>query len=353
MKKSLKSINIVLKDKQRKSLIRIFFEVIQYLILHWRFPSHYFSRFLYRKNAKPISEFYTNKTLTSIWKDFNNPYFIYFLSNKLMFYYYFKNLDLNVPDLLGYSIKNKFFDNNGVIEINNPNDLETYLYNKLELSADKSIFLKRTYSTSGGTMIFKLNNSDFPFKDTFKQYIFERILASSYIIQSTVTQHPEMSKFHPESLNSIRIDTYLDKNSKPEIFASYLRMGIGGSYLDNVSKGGIFVGIDIENETLKEVGYTTIAQGYGETFLHHPDSGITFKGFKIPFYDKAKELALKAAVCLPNVRLIGWDIAITNEGPIIVEGNNKSNLLCSELAYGGFKNSIVFDKIMNEIKTTS
>ena len=66
-------------------------------------------------------------------------------------------------------------------------------------------------------------------------------------------------------------------------------MGIGDSYLDNISKGGLFVGIDIENETLKEVAYTTIAEGYCKTFLSHPDSGITFKGFKIPFYDKAKE----------------------------------------------------------------
>ena len=41
------------------------------------------------------------------------------------------------------------------------------------------------------------------------------------------------------------------------------------------------------------------------------------------FYIKeAVETVKKAAMIVPDVRYIGWDVAITEKGPAIIEGNN-------------------------------
>ena len=52
-----------------------------------------------------------------------------------------------------------------------------------------------------------------------------------------------------------------------------------------------------------------------------PGTDKTFVGFKLPHWPQIKEVALKAARVLPWARAIGWDIAIADRGPVLIEGN--------------------------------
>ena len=54
----------------------------------------------------------------------------------------------------------------------------------------------------------------------------------------------------------------------------------------------------------------------------HPISGKILLGFQIPFWYESLELAKKAALLYPQNRSVGWDIAIKNNGPILIEGNH-------------------------------
>ena len=60
----------------------------------------------------------------------------------------------------------------------------------------------------------------------------------------------------------------------------------------------------------------------GERFHIHPVSGERITGCIIPYYDQAIALAKQAAMRIPSVRSIGWDVAITETGPHILEGND-------------------------------
>jgi hypothetical protein len=57
-------------------------------------------------------------------------------------------------------------------------------------------------------------------------------------------------------------------------------------------------------------------------YRSHPVTGQDFYGFQLPLWDEIKETAAAAARAFPLVRTIGWDIAATNRGPVILEGND-------------------------------
>lgn len=104
-----------------------------------------------------------------------------------------------------------------------------------------------------------------------------------------------MDKLNPTSLNTIRIDTYTNDKKIPRIMSSLVRIGAGNSIVDNISSGGMFVGIDITNGKLFAESFSDFTHGGAESFKFHPQTQCKFEGFQIPFYQQAKNLVLKAA----------------------------------------------------------
>ena len=79
----------------------------------------------------------------------------------------------------------------------------------------------------------------------------------------------------------------------------------------------------------------------------HPDTNIKLDGFEIPFFNNAIDLTLKCAEEFPS-KIIGWDIAITENGPLIIEANHNPHLGMADIAYGGLKKSRLFrDNILS------
>ena len=52
-----------------------------------------------------------------------------------------------------------------------------------------------------------------------------------------------------------------------------------------------------------------------------PGTDIAVKDIKIPCMREAIELAKEAHRATPQVYSLGWDIAITDNSPIVIEGN--------------------------------
>lgn len=150
--------------------------------------------------------------------------------------------------------------------------------------------------------------------------------ALGWAIQTRVKQHPDMASFNPSSLNTLRIGTFITKpqhgsNDEPEVHLDYacFRVGRAGSNSDNWATGGLLIDIDLETGQLKRGRF---AQEFGGAFVdEHPDSKLAFGGLKVPYWDEAIALCLHIAKALPSVRSVGWDVAITEEGPLIIEGN--------------------------------
>lgn len=148
------------------------------------------------------------------------------------------------------------------------------------------------------------------------KYLYERCVKDQMMVEQCIESCEELKALHPQSLNTIRVVTIANKN-KACVFSGVLRTGVGDSVIDNSHAGGVSVQINVENGIVETDGANT----NGERFVTHPDSGITFKGFKIPQWDVIVETCCQAAMMTDNT-ITGWDVAINSYGEVeFVEAN--------------------------------
>ncbi len=148
-----------------------------------------------------------------------------------------------------------------------------------------------------------------------------------WIIQHKVVQHPDLAALNPTSLNTLRLVTHLrlpsvisDDESLVRLDQAFFRVGRLGTTSDGWTVGaGLLIDVDIADGRLSKGRFSS--NNGGQLTSVHPDSQINFDGKLLPFWEDAIELCKTAALFFPDVRSIGWDVAITPEGPILVEGN--------------------------------
>lgn len=182
-------------------------------------------------------------------------------------------------------------------------------------------FFVKAVNTSGGNSIWKCNISKE--KRTLKQL---KKKMKGCILEEPIMQHPKMSSLHPSTVNTIRVNTVWSEG-KPHVFAAVLRMGSKGC-VDNFHAGG-GMGAEVDLET--GVVFTTAINMENQRFLFHPVTGTQIVGFQIPNWDKVLEMVKQMAAEVPQVRNIGWDIAVTEDGCCAVEGNSRCDFLICQM----------------------
>lgn len=138
-----------------------------------------------------------------------------------------------------------------------------------------------------------------------------------FILETFLTQHPDMAALNPSTVNTVRILT-IQKNGNVLIVGACLRCGGADAYVDNFHSGGVAYPIDIETGIISAPGRRLLEP---ETHLCHPSTGRVMPGFRIPHWDNLLEIVSQAAVVVPSVGYIGWDVAILPDGAALVEGN--------------------------------
>lgn len=139
------------------------------------------------------------------------------------------------------------------------------------------------------------------------------------LMEEFVVQHDDLMALAPESLNTIRIITQITKRGEAEIIGTILRLGCGGE-TDNLSTDGIACSIDILTGKINGPGISFDITK--PDYKMHPVSGKNLQGFQIPYWNESMYLARKAALLYPQNRSVGWDVAVTNNGPLLIEGNH-------------------------------
>jgi hypothetical protein len=140
-----------------------------------------------------------------------------------------------------------------------------------------------------------------------------------HLIQERIQQHEKMSSLHPHSVNTIRLVTF-NNDGKVQVLSATQRIGTHGRSQDNWAAGGIIVRIDLATGRLHDEGL--FKPGYGGRVREHPQTHVSFSGFEIPYFHDAVKLATKLHEYLYGIHSIGWDIAIAETGPVIIEGND-------------------------------
>lgn len=135
-----------------------------------------------------------------------------------------------------------------------------------------------------------------------------------FLVEEFVTQHPELTRLSPDSVNTLRIITFHDGTTS-HVLAHAFKMGAGAK-MDNFGQGGI-------QTTPDETGLLPYGafNKEGDKYWIHPLTGVPIVGFRVPFFAEAIEMAKEMSAVVPEVPYVGWDIAIGPDGPLVIEGN--------------------------------
>ncbi|WP_120004690.1 sugar-transfer associated ATP-grasp domain-containing protein [Nesterenkonia muleiensis] len=148
------------------------------------------------------------------------------------------------------------------------------------------------------------------------------------LFEAAIVQHPEQAGLNPHSTNTIRLLTMPDVTGdhSPFIIRASQRIGSERSgHIDNWTKGGLSANVELETGILSAAAQLPEGDEL-QWFAEHPDSGARIQGHQVPFWEEAKELVLEAARRLAFMEYIGWDIVITESGPVILEANINSGM---------------------------
>jgi hypothetical protein len=144
-----------------------------------------------------------------------------------------------------------------------------------------------------------------------------------YVIQERLKNHPDLIQFtKSEALQTIRMITLIDKLDQPKILYASQKFALGDNIIDNQGSGtlGNIVAKVSENGILQPA-VTRVPNEPGLKRINkHPQTGLSFEEFRVPFWNDACKFIKDVAIKFLPIRFVGWDVAITSDGPVLIEG---------------------------------
>lgn len=277
--------------RSNKNIIGIFFDIIY---CGFKYGAGYSDYFLYefekipnKKRKDYITRSYNNKLI----KLLNNQNEVYKLSDKSTFNKIFADF-----------IKRNWLNLNSATE----RDFEDFV---------KSVKCLAVKPQNGccGQGFEKIYTSDINNINELYQRLKRE---NKTIIEEYVIQHKDISKIYPYSVNTLRIAT-INHNNKISVVYGFIRIGNNNACVDNINAGGMCAPIDINTGKITHQGYDKD----GKTYEIHPQTKTKLIGYQIPLWDKAKEMCINAAKLIPEIGYVGWDICVTENDVLLIEGN--------------------------------
>ena len=309
---------------------------IIWLALHYRFsPIEYeaYRFYLKEQDKEKMLTYLSNYEVTNkLRAPLYDQRMLVILNNKLLFNRFFLSAGLPLPEFLGYYDEESGFLADGN-QLKNQEDFTRWIN---ETDIDELVIKPAGGLQGFGVIILShifRNNHSVSFEDTKGKnwtvkellgYLNQGVKQSRYpgfILEKRIVQNPLISQINSSSINTCRILTFKYPDGSIDIPFAVMRFGRKSSHIDSWSQGGIACGIEVDKGTLKKGSYNP---SWGTTRFSsvHPDSDYKLEGFSVPDWDDAKNLAIKAASIIPGIKSIGWDVAISDKGPVLVEGNS-------------------------------
>lgn len=279
-----------ISKKANKNVIFIFFDVI-YCGLSYGAGYYDYQEFeFYLLNRKQRKTYLTRTKNNLIVKKYNNPDYFYKFDDKSIF-----------NDIFKKYLKRDYL----VLTKNSFDEFKSFLGKHSEI-------IVKPLDGEGGKGVEKYSIN----KKTDLKKLFNNVIKNKqFLIEECVRQHSDINKLYSKSVNTLRLFTFFDgKNAY--VMNSVFKIGNGG-VTDNFSSGSMYTFVNDEGEII----VPAIDQA-DNIFVKHPLTNVKITGFKVPLYKEACDLVINAAKEIPEVKYVGWDVAISEKGPVIIEGNS-------------------------------
>jgi hypothetical protein len=266
--------------------------------------------------------------MLKIQKSLNPAVWESLTEDKGIFYKYCNALGLPIPKLYAIFFRNTAgYSTKGAI-LSSREEWQTFI----SMVLPTEFIIKPTVAAYGsGVLFFVRSQEAFVDVASRERYNAEGIYDimftadKNFVIQERLMNDPELIRLSDtQSLQTLRIWTFVDRNGKSHILYASLKVIVGENITDNLAygmSGNLSAEVTLDKGTLKSaVKLNPNASGI-TTVFSHPKTGIPFDGFHIPSWDAVCTLAKEASLKFLPVRIFGWDIAVTSDGPYIIEGN--------------------------------
>lgn len=291
----------------------------------------------YRKIKVNAHAFYTEKTghfaseyiPDSIWYGYIDPYYnphglAKAMDSKLLYSRLLPSKKIYHPHNIAYLVNGYW-----ISEDYKPLTLEEV---KRRILSKKVIFIKQAEESSGGHGVIYFDATQGGGGE--KLAVLLSKLRSNVVIQEGLKQSKLMDRLNSSSINTLRILTHLTNEREVKVRSVIVRIGRRGAHVDNASSGGITIGVDNFGR-LKSKAYDV----KGHLYDAHPDANENFPKCVIPNFSYILDAILELHWCIPQFRLLSWDVAIDeNDNPVLIE----VNLYSGELDFHQLNNGPVF-----------
>jgi hypothetical protein len=153
-----------------------------------------------------------------------------------------------------------------------------------------------------------------------------------YLFQETLRPHPAVRAMIGERIATVRMVVLLNDGG-PELLRALWKVPVGAHVADNFWRdGNMLAALDPVDGRVARV---VRGVGHRQTEVaSHPDTGHELVGQRLPDWDVATSLCLRTAASLPGLAMQAWDVALTAEGPLLLEVNNGGDFNLPQHAFG-------------------
>lgn len=176
-----------------------------------------------------------------------------------------------------------------------------------------AVFIVKPDTGTMGRGVEKKHREQIENLDAFYSYCRE----NEILLEEVITQHEELNKINPHCINSIRINAARSSGGI-KLIGACIKCGTGESVSDNFHAGGIAYPVDLASGKISGPGRNNTDLNEYE---YHPSTGLYMPDFQIPYWEEVKQAVVSGMETVPSLGYIGWDIAVTADGPEIIEGN--------------------------------
>ena len=134
------------------------------------------------------------------------------------------------------------------------------------------------------------------------------------LIEENIKQHPTLAEVCPGTANTTRITTFFD-GDRTHVLSMAQKFG-RGTVSDQQTYGGFYTMLNLDGSA-RGAGYDS----HGNVHATHPESGVSIPDFQLPMVQEMFDFIDRVARTVPQMQYVGWDVVITADGPVLVEGN--------------------------------
>lgn len=315
--------SLLLVNKYPSNKISIFFNYLNIYRRKGLTTDEYYD-FEFEKQSEEFRQTFLGLNEQRYYLDYLNPVKYYSLArNKYLAHKILENTGIRKSTLYCYyQPEGKIIESDEIA--NNLDDVCRILKAK---SVTECVF--KTTESSHGDNVYVVKHLEYETNDCKLTLFNNEVLKLSEVLyhvpiifESIVRQTAQFDSFNVSSVNTIRFMTALYPDNKARLIASFIKIGRKGKCVDNAGGGGnVDACIDMGTGIMK---YAIQFDGLGKAMeiTHHPDSGTLLEGVKIEKWNDIVEQVLHFQECFPYCKAAGWDIAITDEGPVVIEVND-------------------------------